>query len=597
MAGDQPSAGGGVPQRPGVDPAAVADQRTQLDGAAVPGQGTQPGAPAGAPPQAGAAGVAYQPTAPAFPAQGAPQGGGLPTGPYDPQGGGAYGYPQAPQAGYGQPQAGAPQAGYGQPQPQFGQPQAQAPQQPQAGFGYGYPAQGGGQPTVVGGQTPPPAKQRNPVFVFGAIAGTVLTIGIVIGLVILFNPPAPNHNTAGGSTAGSSSGSTGGGGTGTSGKLAASWTVPKATGNASDHETIGTWITDKLVVRGDAAGLTAYNLSDGKQAWTLPAPAGTKAFCSMSPGVNTKNIGGVAFNLGDDDCASVGAVDATTGKLIFKVGQSLDRKSYDTQITVSDTAVAAASSALLEGFSITDGSKLWSYKDRGDYCNESAVAGGSLIVVSDYCSDGSPKQQLQLLSASDGKPFGSFPLTGDTERIEGILATKPIVLQIASGVDQDYMVVLDSNFNPTTRIPLKVTGEDKLRPTVDGSTLTKSLVIGNTFYIEVNQGSKTALRAIDLGSGKTLWTKDAGAEEGIRLVNKTGGTSPTVIAMNGYGKAAQVGTMAAADGTFAPTFSFATKDSQFLSFQDQQIFASDDGRVLTLPQLPLEATATLYTKQ
>lgn len=65
MAGDQPSAGygpqdpaggqGGVPPRPGVDPAAVADQLTQLDGAAIPAPAQPPGAGAalGAPAASG----------------------------------------------------------------------------------------------------------------------------------------------------------------------------------------------------------------------------------------------------------------------------------------------------------------------------------------------------------------------------------------------------------------------------------------------------------------------------------------------------------------------------------------------------------------
>ncbi|PYC74013.1 hypothetical protein C7C46_24705 [Streptomyces tateyamensis] len=564
---------------------------TQLDGAAVPGQGPQPGGPVGAPQQAGPAPAAYQPTAPAFPAQQAAPAPGAQFGPYDQQGGAGYGYPQAPQQPYGQPAA-PPQAGFGQPQaqPQFGQasygqPYGRPTAPPQAGLGYGYPAQTGA-PVTVGPTAP--AKQRNPIFVFGAIAGTVLTIGIVIGLVVLFNGPAPHHNST-----------TGGPDTNTSasGKLGVGWTVPKATGNASDHSTLGEWTTDKLLVRGDATGLTAYNLSDGKQAWTLPAPSGTKAFCSMSPGLNKNNVGGVSFNLGDDDCAGIGGVDATTGKLLFKTGQPLDRKSFDTQVTVSDTTVAAASSALLAGVNISDGKTAWSFKDRGQYCNESAVAGASLVVVSDYCSDGSPKQQLQVLGSGDGKQLGSFTLSGENERVEAIVATKPVVLQISAGSDNDYLQVLDSNFSPTTKIPLKVTGEDKLRPTPYGAPLAKSLVIGNNLYIEVNEGSKTGLRAIDLGSGKTLWTKDAGAEEGVRLVDHTGTDGPTVIAMHGYNKAAQLGTLSATDGSFSPLLSFATKDS-FLSFQDEQVlFDSQDNQVLTLPQLPMDSTLTLYTKQ
>ena len=115
-----------VGRRHGVDPAAVADQMTQLDGAPIPAQAAgpvppqPPAAPSGPP-----ADVSYQPTAPAFPTQapgtpgaapgyGAPGPLGAPIGPYDPpQAAPSYGYPQpmptpppaynAAQGGYGHP--------------------------------------------------------------------------------------------------------------------------------------------------------------------------------------------------------------------------------------------------------------------------------------------------------------------------------------------------------------------------------------------------------------------------------------------------------------------------------------------------------------
>lgn len=383
MAGDQ--RGSGVDPQ---DAAAVADQMTQLDGAPVPAQAPpaavppQPmGAPGGVPGSVGD--VSYQPTAAAFPAQSPTPPPGAPVGPYDPQGG-AYGYPQTapqqPPAPPGPPAFGAQQGGYAHPTPPaFGAQQTGYGQQ--AAQGYGFPG-----PTVQ--IAPVPAKQRNPVMVFGAIAGTVLSIAIVIGLVVLFSGNSPVHNTSGGSTAGSTGG--GGGGGTDAGKLTVAWTVPKVDGSASDQRTIGQWTTDKLLVRGDATGLAGYNLSDGKVAWTLKVPDGAKSFCSMSKDVNKNNIGGVSFNLGDDDCAAVGAIDATTGRLIYKVGSPLSSKSFQTQVTVTDTTLAAASGSLLAGFNLTDGTSLWSYKDRAQYCTDNADAAGAVVAISDDCAGASP---------------------------------------------------------------------------------------------------------------------------------------------------------------------------------------------------------------
>ncbi|MCC9306376.1 PQQ-binding-like beta-propeller repeat protein [Kitasatospora sp. RB6PN24] len=571
MAGDQP------------------DQKTQLDGASVPA----PSQPAGA----GAEDVSYQPTELAFPAQppaGAapaapgtpPPPSGAPAGPYAPQAGG-YGYPQGqpyptptPQAdGYGYPQAQSyptpapgPQSGYpGYAQPQPGFQQAAAP-------GYAYP----GAPGV-----PAPTKQRNPVMLFGAIAGSVLAIGIVIGLIVLFSTPQHPPATTGSPTGGPS-------GSVASGQLTDLWTAPKS-GDSGDNRMIGSWVTDKLVIRGDAGALTAYNLSDGKVAWTLPAPSGTKAFCSMSKTTNKAGLGAVSFNLGDDDCAAIGAVDATSGTLKFKVGSPLpDQKSFDTAVTITDNAIGAASSGVLGGFSLADGHQLWKYSPRGQYCNGTADAAGGLIVLSDYCADGSPKQLLQVMNADTGKVGTSIPLPNENDRLSQIVQTKGmLVVQISADADGDYMFAIDSNGNQLPKIPLKVTGEDKMRPSAASAAVSHNLVLGNTLYIEVDKSNKTAIRAIDLTSGKTLWTTDGGAQQGLRLVDE-GGDSPTVIAINGYDQGAQVGSLSATDGSFKASATFAQKDSLSMTFQDSEVMHSDDGRVLVLDGLPIEHSAVMY---
>ncbi|WP_280688776.1 PQQ-binding-like beta-propeller repeat protein [Kitasatospora sp. GAS204B] len=602
MAGDQPSAGygpqdpaggqGGVPPRPGVDPAAVADQLTQLGSAAIPAPAQPPFAPPGAPAAPGAPGAAgapggpsaadlsYQPTALAFPAQGAPPAPGAPVGPYDPQPQPqlSYGYPQAaPPAAFGAQQGGYPPPGPAQggyPPPQFGQ-------QPAPGYGYPGPVQPTGQPT----------KQRNPVLVFGAVIGSVLAVAIVVGLVVLFSGHSrPNPAASGGGT--------GGGGTGGDpGKLTVTWTVPKVDGNTTDLHTLGEWVTDKLLVRGDSTGLTGYDLGTGKAVWTLKAPDGTKAICSMSKTVNKNNIGGVSFNLGDNDCAAVGAIDATTGKLIYKVGSPLSSKSFSTQVTVTDTTLAAASGSLLAGYNLTDGTSVWAYKDRGQYCSDNADAADTVIVVSDYCSDADQKQALMVLDANTGKTTESFTL-GENERLTNIVSAKPLVVQISNGYDNDYFVGVDSSGNAEAKVPLKSTGADRLQLSAYSDPMNKSLVIGNTLYVEVNSGGKTSIEAIDLVSGKTLWTVDGGAENGLRLVDKTSSGKPTAIAMDGFGKGARVVTLSPTDGSVTQVEAFSAKngDDAFLSFQDAQVLLSDNGQVLTVPTLPMNATATLYTK-
>ncbi|MFI9271634.1 PQQ-binding-like beta-propeller repeat protein [Kitasatospora sp. NPDC052896] len=620
MAGDQPNPSpGGTPQdatpgqqggaaaeqRPGVDPAALADQATQLAGAPIPAQAagpvppppaappTAPPAGAPAPPPGAPADVSYQPTAPAFPAQAPPPAGGYgaPVGPYDPQAGSAYAYPQAAPAPAPGPY-GPPQPGY--PQPDQGGYAYPGPPQPDQG-GYAYP----GPPPQQGGYAypgppmpaPAPAKQRNPVLVFGAVAGSVLVVGIVIGLVVLFGGGKSSGNTA-----------AGGGGNNPpaaqAGKFSATWTAPKSDDDGSDSQTLGTWTTDKLLVRGDATGLTAYDLSDGKVAWTLAVPPNAKAFCSMSATVNKNMIGGVSFNLGDDDCAAVGAVDATSGKLLFKVGQSIpNNTSFNTQVTVTDTTLAAASGAIQEGFSLTDGSTVWQWKDRGQFCNDSADTAGGVLVVSDYCADATPSQVLSVLDANTGKVETNFNLNTQGERIGAIISVKPLVLQISNGGDNDFVVGLDGANNAMAQIPLKVTGQDTLQLTDANAGLSHDIVLGNTLYVEVGESSKTAVRAIDLVSGRTLWTVDGGTDEGLRLAaSATSDGKPLAIAMQGYGKASQLVSLSPVDGSVTTIAPFANTQDSSLPFQDAQVLVPSTGQVITVPQSPMDNSAQLYTK-
>jgi hypothetical protein len=582
MAGDQP------------------DQQTQLDGASVPAPG-QP--PAGAPNPA--ADVSYQPTEMAFPAQSAPPAPstpplgagpatpapGAPVGPYDPQAGG-YGYPQvgqpaqpAPNA-YPTPQPGYPS--YAQPQPGFQQQATPAPgfqQQATPAPGFAYP----GAPGAAA-----PTKQRNPVMMFGAIAGSVLAIGIVIGLIVLFSGPSPKPGPSG------SGGSTGGGGTTTaSGQLPTLWTAPKPASSTGDNRTLGVWFAGSVVVRGEASALTAYNLSDGKVAWTLPAPAGTKAFCSMSKDANKAGLGAVSFNLGDDDCSAIGAVDATTGTLKFKVGSPHpDHKSYDTQVTITDSSIAAASSGVLGAVSLTDGHQTWSYQERGDYCNDTSDTAGNVVVVSDYCADGSPKQQLQVLNADTGKPTTTIALPNENDRLSQIVSTDPmLVVQISADSDGDYLFGIDSSGHQMTKVPLKVTGEDKLRPSAASAPETKNVVIGNNLYIEVEQNNKTAIRAIDLTNGKVLWTSDGGAPEGLRLINKFSSVNaPQVLAIGGYSQPTQVGSLSLTDGSFKATATLNQKDNSLESFLDTEVRLADTGSVLVIDDLPIDHTAVMFGK-
>ncbi|MFE2727259.1 PQQ-binding-like beta-propeller repeat protein [Kitasatospora sp. NPDC059327] len=532
----------------GTDPAAVANQMTRLDGAPVPGQAgpAAPGAAPGQPPAPGSE-YAYAPTAAAFPAQGAPPPppGMPPVGPYDP----------------GQPPFGAPGAGQ-----QYGY---TAPPQADGGAGYGYPQQPAPGYGFPGAPTPAAPKPRNPVMIWGGIIGGVLAVAIVAGLVVLFtqtnepdNPTADGGTTSGtgGTTGGSTTdpsatagtgGTTGGGGNGgKAGSYSLAWTAAKPANAASGSQLLGVWGADKTVVRADSYGIRALNSADGKELWTITPPAGAKEFCAVSYGVNSKHIAAVALNTGDSDCSTVGAVDISTGKLLWSAKVSTDRMSSPT-LSVTEKVIGIGGN-VAGAVNIADGSPVWQFQPRDKDCNVYGKAAGNQIAVSDRCygSNANPKSQLVLVDTDTGKATSAapIPLTGSIERVDKVVSDQPLVLLVTNGPNGDYILPFDKSNKPLTPMSVKEPGADSLRLSGQSDAFTQNVVSGTTLYVQTNP-SKPAVNAYDLTTGKRLWSSTGGTNDGIRLVSGTDkdGKVRAVLDM-GYGKDAKVVTLSPTDG-------------------------------------------------
>ncbi|MFD0279691.1 PQQ-binding-like beta-propeller repeat protein [Kitasatospora sp. NPDC127111] len=499
---------------------------TQLDGAPVPGQagpaapGTPPPAqPPAAPAPAPGSDYAYAPTAAAFPAQSAPTPPmGAPVGPYDPSPGQ-------------QPPFGATDGG-GQ---QYGTP------------GYGYPQPQGGY-TYAGAPVPQPPKQRNPVMVWGGIIGGVLAIAIVAALVVLFNETPNNDN---GSTSGTVAGDpSASGGTGKAGAYNYTWSAAKPANASSGSQLLGIWGTDKSTVRADSYGIRGINAADGKELWTIAPPAGTKEFCAASYGVNSKHIAAVALNTGDSDCSTVGAVDVSTGKLLWTVKVSPERMSSPT-LTVTEKVVGVGGN-VIGGLNITDGSPAWSFQPREKDCSVYGKAAGAQIAVSDRCYgiNTTTKSQLVVVDADSGKATAApITLTGSIERVDKVISDAPLVLLVTNGPNGDYILPFDKSNKPLTAMSVKEPGADSLRLSGQSDAFTQNVISGTTLYVQTNP-SKPAINAYDLTTGKRLWSSTGGAAEGIRLVSGTDkdGKVRAVLDM-GYGKDPKLVTLSPTDGS------------------------------------------------
>ncbi|MFF4383028.1 PQQ-binding-like beta-propeller repeat protein [Kitasatospora sp. NPDC001547] len=526
---------------------------TQLDGAAVPGPAApagpppaQPPAPPAQPPVGSPEYAAYAPTATGFPTQAPPPPGAAPVGPYDPVPGAPYGAPDAGQ-GY---NAG----GYNY------------QQQP----GYGYPV------------APVAPKQRNPVMLWGGIIGGVLAISIVIALVVLLKDPDPKPDPGPGpvATGGTDNGgTTGGPGPGTKGgTFTVAWSAPKPATSDSSSQLLGVWGTDKLAVRADSSGIKAYNLTDGKEAWTIPVPAGSKEMCTASYGANSKGIAAVSFNTGDSDCSTVGAVDLAQGKLLWSVKVSADRMSSPT-LSVTENVVAVGGN-MVGALSIANGQPAWQYQPRDKDCILRAKAAGTQIAVSDRCYGTSgPKSQLVIVNAETGKPASTpITLTGSIEEVDSVVQDKPLVLLMSNGPQGDYVLPFDKDNKPGNQMSVKEPGSDSLRLSGQDEAVTRNVVSGTTLYVQVS-GSKAGINAYDLNTGKRLWAANSGsASNDMRLVAGTDKEGKVrAVVDQGYNKPARLVTLSPTDGSLTDLGTMAMPSSMSIGSSSTEYLISDDG--------------------
>ncbi|MBD0689784.1 PQQ-binding-like beta-propeller repeat protein [Streptomyces sp. CBMA123] len=503
---------------------------------------------------------AYAPTAPGIPAQAPPPPAGAPIGPYDPVNGGGYPAPDAAQ-------------GY-------------------ATGGYDYQQQGGY--TYPGAPVPVAPKQRNPVMLWGGIIGGVLAIAIVIGLVVLLKPndpkpdpgpgPGPVANSGGSSSvAGTDGGNSVSPAPDSKATFNVAWNAPSPANTDATNQLLGIWGTDKYAVRVDGDGVKAYNLTDGKPAWNIPVPSGSKEVCSASYTSNSKNIAAVAFNTGDYDCSTVGAIDLTQGKLLWTVKATADRLSQPT-LSVTDNVVVVGGNAVA-GLSVATGQQAWQYQPRDKDCTMRARAAGNQIAISDRCyMTSGPKSQLVIVNADSGKPASTpITLTGTIEQVDSVIQDKPLVLLITNGPNGDYILPFDKDNKPGNQMSVKEPGSDSLRLSGQDTAFTRNVVSGSTLYVQVNP-TKPAINAYDLNTGKRLWAASPGDSSGsdIRLVTGTDKDGKIrAVVSQGYDKPSRLVTLSPTDGSMTDIGTMANANGKFdISASTSVYFVSDDGNAV-----------------
>ncbi|MFG3308324.1 PQQ-binding-like beta-propeller repeat protein [Streptomyces wuyuanensis] len=477
-----------------------------------------------------------------------PQGGfGAPTPPPQQPG---YGYPQTPPGG--QPGYGYPQTPPGQ-QPGYGYPQAPGqPTQPmgQQPYGYGYPGQPvppqyGQQPGGPGGGGKKLSTQMQ--IVIAAVVAVVLIIGAGVWFAA-----AKGDDDKGGDAKGSSQGADGGkdkalgGGkekapSNPAAKVAFQLPQPKVT-DVTDVS--GSWVTDSLYVKTGINSVVGYDLTTGTVKWTLPLPG---QVCAASRHATADHKTAIAFEPAKrkpprnyEKCSEVGAIDLTTGKLLWSKSAtgSGDEKARFNEVTLSGGTVAAGGTDGGAAFDLATGAIRWKPQVNAENCYDMGYGGGPALVAARKCGAyGSQYVVIQSLNAQTGAPVSSFKMPTGVE-YASIVSTKPLVVAAdvgdtagdGSGIS-DFFVVDEK----TGKLKVKISADADRFAARCGSTEVETcrhVVVGaDRLYLPTEEhegtgeyGDTNEIVSFDLTTGKPTADKaEAGDRYTISPLRMDGG--------------------------------------------------------------------------
>jgi outer membrane protein assembly factor BamB len=283
------------------------------------------------------------------------------------------------------------------------------------------------------------------------------------------------------------------------------WKVPAGIGHSSP--VISGARVFQFARVGEQEALTALEAATGKQIWrqTYEAPyAMNPAATSHGKGPKSTPVvdRGRVFTLGISGILS--AFDAATGKLAWRHDFRKDFKSTSpdfgtamSPIIDGDHLIAhvgGAGDGPLIAFSVSDGTRRWAWKGDGPSYASPIIAtlGGVRHVITQS------QRNVIGLSPGDGRELWRLPLTTDYDQ--------NIVTPLVSG----GMLIYGGLSQPTMAVRLTEQGgvwkPQQQWQNADVPMYMSSPVVGNGVLYGFTHRNRGQFFALDVASGKTLWT-------------------------------------------------------------------------------------------
>ncbi|MEV0193984.1 PQQ-binding-like beta-propeller repeat protein [Kitasatospora purpeofusca] len=303
------------------------------------------------------------------------------------------------------------------------------------------------------------------------------------------------------------------------------WAAGAATPTGGDDTLVGSWLLAGAVVRADATGVRAYDLTDGRQTWSMEPPAAGAVPCGLSPTVNLTGLGAALFRPRADPkspCSLVVAVDSGSGRTAWTKSLSDAKGAYGASVGVTDDKVIAVGDSHAVAWEATGGNDLWQYTGQGKFCTLSGGASGGTVLVTSSCADSTPVDQAVALNAVDGKVTWSRPLNNRPKTATVLSVEPPVVLTTGEKPEDDRVLAWGANGDPATEIPVAGSGgrldvAHGMFSATPGAFFQDRTMITTVAPANAAGGS-VAVVGYDLDSGKQRWRTTAREKGAARAV-------------------------------------------------------------------------------
>ncbi|SDT45609.1 PQQ-like domain-containing protein [Streptomyces sp. TLI_053] len=308
------------------------------------------------------------------------------------------------------------------------------------------------------------------------------------------------------------------------------WAAGAAAQPGGDDTLVGSWLLAGAVVRADATGVRAYDLTDGRPTWSMEPPAAGAVPCGLSPTVNLTGLGAVLFRPRADPkspCSLVAAVDSGTGRTAWTKSLSDAKGAYGASVGVTDDKVIAVGDSHAVAWEATGGNDLWQYTGQGKFCTLSGGASGGTVLVASSCADSTPVDQAVALNAVDGKVTWSRALNNQPRTATVLSVEPPVVLTTGEKPEDDRVLAWGANGDPATEIPVAGSGgrldvAHGMFSATPGAFFQDRTMI-TTVAPASGAGGSVAVVGYDLDSGKQRWRTTAREKGTARAVAVDGG--------------------------------------------------------------------------